>query len=75
MLKRISAFALSVVTVIAIAQQVTSILPKLKEGAPLPHDLFVRMNKVINPAVVNISTTYLPKQRQMRLDPRFRNDP
>ncbi|MGE3388005.1 MAG: trypsin-like peptidase domain-containing protein, partial [Bdellovibrionales bacterium] len=42
---------------------------------PLPHDLFVRMNKVINPAVVNISTTYLPKQRQMRLDPRFRNDP
>ncbi|MBX7231804.1 MAG: trypsin-like peptidase domain-containing protein [Bdellovibrionales bacterium] len=45
--------------------QVTDQLPKLKEGEPLPHDLFIKLGKLINPAVVNISTTYLPKQFNM----------
>ena len=50
--------------------QATSTLPKLKEGELLPHDLFVKLNKVINPTVVNISTVYLPPQ--MKRDPRRR---
>ncbi len=52
--------------------QVTQALPKLKPGEPLPHDLFVKLNRMINPAVVNIQTTYLPKQQ--RRTPPF-NDP
>jgi len=48
-------------------------LPKLKDGEPLPNDLFIKLAKMINPAVVNISTTYLPKnmpRQQPRLGPR-----
>lgn len=51
----------------------SSVLPKLKEGEPLPHDLFVKLNKAVNPAVVNISTTYLPKAPQMDQRQRFRD--
>jgi serine protease Do len=54
-----------------LSAQVTSTLPRLKESDPLPNDLFVKLAKMINPAVVNISTTYLPKQRMV--DPRFRH--
>lgn len=53
--------------------QTTGTLPKLKEGQPLPNDLFVKLARAINPAVVNISTSYLPK-RPMR-DPRYGRDP
>src|ERR1700742_167643 len=36
-------------------------LPKVKPGDPLPSNLFVELAKLVNPAVVNIYTTYLPK--------------
>jgi serine protease Do len=36
-------------------------LPKIKPGDPLPANLFVELAKLVNPAVVNIYTTYLPK--------------
>lgn len=55
------------------AAQVTPALPKLKDGEPLPSDLFIKLAKLINPAVVNISTSYLPKQ--MPRDPRRGRDP
>src|SRR5690348_6226233 len=37
--------------------------PKIKEGDPLPANIFVQMAKAVNPAVVNVFTTYLPKGR------------
>jgi len=36
-------------------------LPTVKDGQPLPSNLFVELNKVINPTVVNISTETKPK--------------
>jgi serine protease Do len=41
----------------------TSTLPKIKGNDPLPANLFIELAKVVNPAVVNIYTTYLPKGR------------
>ena len=38
-------------------------MPKLKASDPLPANLFVELAKNVNPAVVNIYTTYLPKGR------------
>ncbi len=52
---------------IAFAQAPT--LPKLKDGDPLPANLFVNLAKAVNPAVVNIYTTYLPKSRRIAPDP------
>lgn len=43
------------------AQPLTS--PALKFGEPLPANAFVELAKLINPAVVNISTSTMPKQR------------
>ncbi|WII70543.1 trypsin-like peptidase domain-containing protein [Bdellovibrio sp. 22V] len=43
--------------------------PKLKLNDPLPGNLFVELAKAINPAVVNISTTALPKNMPGRRDP------
>jgi serine protease Do len=40
-----------------------SIAPALKFGDPLPANAFVELAKLINPAVVNISTSTLPKMR------------
>lgn len=37
--------------------------PKLRLSDPLPSNLFVELARVINPAVVNISTTQLPRAR------------
>lgn len=37
--------------------------PVLKLGEPMPANLFVELAKLINPAVVNISTSTLPKSR------------
>ncbi len=45
----------------ALAQK--SIAPALKFGDPLPANAFVELAKLINPAVVNISTSTLPKMR------------
>ncbi|NCN40853.1 Do family serine endopeptidase [bacterium] len=48
------------------ARAETQVLPKLKEGEPLPHDLFVKLARAVNPAVVNINTSYIPKMTQFR---------
>jgi len=47
------------------AQVPTSNIPKVKPGEPLPANLFIELAKSVNPAVVNIFTTYLPRGRQM----------
>src|SRR6185312_8878791 len=38
-------------------------IPKVKPGEPLPADLFIQLAKAVNPAVVNVYTTYIPKGR------------
>src|SRR5436190_1426740 len=38
--------------------------PVIKFGDPMPIDMFVELAKLINPAVVNISTTQKMRQRQ-----------
>ncbi|WP_413612491.1 trypsin-like peptidase domain-containing protein [Bdellovibrio sp. HCB-110] len=43
--------------------------PKLKLGESMPANLFVELAKAINPAVVNISTTALPKNMPRGRDP------
>jgi serine protease Do len=43
--------------------------PKLKLSEPLPANLFVELARVVNPAVVNISTTALPKNSPRMRDP------
>jgi serine protease Do len=45
------------------AQAVTSTLPKLKASDPLPANLFVELARAVNPAVVNVFTTYMPHAR------------
>lgn len=51
------------------AQQLPKDPPKLKLSEPLPGNLFVELAKAINPAVVNISTTALPKNSPRMRDP------
>lgn len=36
-------------------------IPSVEPGRPLPSDLFVELNKAVNPSVVNISTEIKPK--------------
>ena len=36
-------------------------LPLVEQGKPLPSNIFIELNKVVNPAVVNISTEIKPK--------------
>lgn len=55
------------------AQNPTSTLPKLKAGDPLPVNLFVDLAKAVNPAIVNIFTTYLPKRQRMQAPYRGRD--
>ncbi|WP_413560426.1 trypsin-like peptidase domain-containing protein [Bdellovibrio sp. HCB209] len=43
--------------------------PKMNLSAPLPANLFVELGKAINPAVVNISTTAIPKNMPRGRDP------
>ena len=38
------------------------VIKKLQPGEPLPADLFIKLAKIINPTVVNISTTQLNKE-------------
>jgi serine protease Do len=44
-------------------------LPKspIRAGDPLPANLFIELNKVINPTVVNISTSQTPRQTGRRM--------
>jgi serine protease Do len=51
---------LSVATTPVMAQK--SVAPALKFGDPLPANAFVELARIINPAIVNISTTTMPKQ-------------
>ena len=37
-------------------------IPKVNPSEPLPANLFVQLAKAVNPAVVNVFTTYLPRQ-------------
>ncbi|NQZ01989.1 MAG: Do family serine endopeptidase [Bdellovibrionales bacterium] len=41
-------------------------LEKVAKGQPLPADRFVELAKLVNPAVVNISTTSMPKRQNPR---------
>lgn len=52
-----------------IAQTSVPTFPKLKDSDPLPAGLFINLAKAVNPAVVNIFTTYLPRERRMQRDP------
>lgn len=47
-----------------------TIAPALKFGDPLPANAFVELARIINPAIVNISTTVMPKQMPGRGGPR-----
>src|ERR1035437_9161733 len=44
-------------------------IPKVKPGDPLPSNLFVELAKAVNPAVVNVFTTYLPHRRALPRGP------
>ncbi|AZZ37439.1 serine protease MucD [Bdellovibrio sp. qaytius] len=48
------------------AQSFQKTPPALKLGEPLPANLFVELAKAINPSVVNISTSVIPRGRQYR---------
>ena len=50
----------------SVAQVPQKPAPILKLNDPLPSNLFVELAKAINPAVVNISTSVIPKGRQFR---------
>lgn len=50
-------------------QSLPKIPPTMKLGDPLPQNLFVELAKIINPAVVNISTSVVPKRGQYYRDP------
>lgn len=53
--------------IIAGVPQVTP--PPMKLGEPLPANIYVELAKIINPAVVNISTSSLPKMQNRMRDP------
>lgn len=62
-MKRAS-FILALVTAgLLISSSALAAPPDLKFGAPLPANAFVELAKAVNPAVVNISTSTLPRQR------------
>jgi len=48
-------------------------IPKIRPGDPLPANIFVELAKAVNPAVVNVFTTYIP--RQTLAQPYMQNDP
>ncbi len=51
-------------------------VPLVESKKPLPSNLFVELNKAVNPAVVNISTETTPKFRMKQQGhSRFNNDP
>lgn len=43
--------------------------PVMKLGDPMPINLFVELGKIVNPAVVNISTAQRIQQRRMQMGP------
>lgn len=53
------------------AADIPSNLPKLKPTDPLPANLFVELARAVNPAVVNIYTAYMPRDRAFQRDPLY----
>ncbi|QDK38580.1 trypsin-like peptidase domain-containing protein [Bdellovibrio sp. NC01] len=62
-------FLILTVALTAQAQNLPKDAPKLNLTAPLPANLFVELARVINPAVVNISTAAIPKNNPRMRDP------
>lgn len=60
------ALACGVVSSESIAQVPTKAPPAMKLSDPLPANLFVELGKIINPAVVNISTAAIARGRRSR---------
>ncbi len=50
-------------------------VPEIKKGDPLPENLFIELAKIINPAVVNISTAQAPRRPQRFQHPGMPQDP
>lgn len=66
--KKYKTFTFSIITISLLSLSVllyqknlsaTNTLKKIKPGASLPIDIFIKMAKIINPTVVNISTTQI----------------
>lgn len=51
---------------VALAQVPQAKPPTMKLGDPMPANLFAELSRIINPAVVNISTSIIPRGRQIR---------
>ncbi|MDG0815823.1 trypsin-like peptidase domain-containing protein [Bdellovibrio svalbardensis] len=73
-MKQFFTLALPVLSTLAMAlpvqaQNLPKDPPKLNLSAPLPANLFVELAKAINPAVVNISTSALPRNNPRMRDP------
>ena len=54
------------------AKKLDHLLPPISGDQPLPANRFIKLAELINPAVVNISTTQLPPQHRRR-ENRYRN--
>jgi serine protease Do len=69
-----AAFCFVYPSLILSSRPVAAQLPEVRRGQPLPSNIFVELAKVINPAVVNISTTTMPQARRGRMpdDPMLR---
>ena len=63
----IAVLALFTAGAVALSTDETALptLPKLRASDPLPANIFVELNKLVNPAVVNIFTSSLPRGRMM----------
>lgn len=72
-MKKILCLTLSVILAAPVSWAQTKPLPtdppKMKLADPLPGNLFVELAKAINPAVVNISTSAIPKNIRGMRDP------
>lgn len=60
---------LSLITPPTFAQVPQRTPPPMKLNDPLPGNLFVELGRIINPAIVNISTLAIPKNNNMYRDP------
>lgn len=76
-MKKISIFLLFLISIsyvlfrnnASVAQSFQKTPPALKLSDPLPANLFAELAKAINPSVVNISTSVIPRGRQLYRDP------
>ena len=72
-MKRLTVVVLAILTAFIVfqsnnvtAQSFQKTPPALKLGEPLPANLFIELAKAINPSVVNISTSVIPRGRMYR---------